>query len=454
MSQECDRQAHDTRQSVSFVDGMCSCCPYGYHIDLGFLNFCQSAFHDSALSSLKQIQRNKRILRKSMELMLNEQQEESVSSCPHLSASSESTFSLKASRSMEASNLLNMIQCEQVASYDVLEEIDHSVNTALLHSRRVQLPEDNCYCSLSAVSVNGRPDSLISTHLTSTHEAVNPQFTNHCLPSNPQRQQEGNIDLLNNCESNVDGAPSHVAGFGGSLSSLSSVSTLSSEKYKTYASGMFIGQPQEHVTAQIQQPASSESSPHNTADILAATMSANFPANIHQDLEDMLDTPLLPNTVIGNTSLAAIRKSMAQSLKRLRDLENQVKAIPILQVRISVLKEEKQLLSLQLKSKSPAADRPATVRSIGVGDLSVTLSDELKGGMISPVIHPFPLESTANVQCVPSTLSSPGTSLRKATRVKSIGVCDRSVMSTYLLQPHLPTFSMSGHNQVILRLDF
>ncbi|XP_070562837.1 KN motif and ankyrin repeat domain-containing protein 1-like isoform X2 [Ptychodera flava] len=59
---------------------------------------------------------------------------------------------------------------------------------------------------------------------------------------------------------------------------------------------------------------------------------------------------------------------MALSLQRLKELEEQVKNIPILQVKINVLKEEKRLLTMQLKS------RKNKQRSVGVGDADVNSS--------------------------------------------------------------------------------
>ena len=48
-------------------------------------------------------------------------------------------------------------------------------------------------------------------------------------------------------------------------------------------------------------------------------------------------------------SLRNIREQMAKSLAKLKEYEKQVEAIPVLQVKLSVLKEEKRLLMLQLK---------------------------------------------------------------------------------------------------------
>ncbi|QQP51747.1 Uncharacterized protein FKW44_013189 [Caligus rogercresseyi] len=51
------------------------------------------------------------------------------------------------------------------------------------------------------------------------------------------------------------------------------------------------------------------------------------------------------------STLRNIREQMARSLAKLKDYEKQVEAIPVMQVKLSVLKEEKRLLMLQLKQK-------------------------------------------------------------------------------------------------------
>lgn len=64
-------------------------------------------------------------------------------------------------------------------------------------------------------------------------------------------------------------------------------------------------------------------------------------------LSSGLATPSTP----GSGHLHNIREQMAAALRRLRELEEQVKMVPVLQVKISVLQEEKRQLSVQLKSQ-------------------------------------------------------------------------------------------------------
>lgn len=60
-----------------------------------------------------------------------------------------------------------------------------------------------------------------------------------------------------------------------------------------------------------------------------------------------LSTPVTPTPA----HLQHVREQMAAALRKIRELEEQVKTIPVLQVKISVLQEEKRQLSVQLKSQ-------------------------------------------------------------------------------------------------------
>jgi hypothetical protein len=113
-------------QPVKYVDGKCSCCPYGYHIDLDFLNFLQDMESGSTLSNLKRIQRTKRKLRKSMEVMLN-QQNHGDSATAALAA----TPPPDVVHSTEASRLIHMVQYEQTASQQMLRDIDSTMSVTL-----------------------------------------------------------------------------------------------------------------------------------------------------------------------------------------------------------------------------------------------------------------------------------------------------------------------------------
>ncbi|KAG8437300.1 hypothetical protein GDO86_008126 [Hymenochirus boettgeri] len=68
----------------------------------------------------------------------------------------------------------------------------------------------------------------------------------------------------------------------------------------------------------------------------------------HSPLSSGVCTPV---TNVSPAHLHHIREQMAVALKRLKELEEQVKTIPILQVKISVLQEEKRQLMSEIKSQ-------------------------------------------------------------------------------------------------------
>ena len=70
--------------------------------------------------------------------------------------------------------------------------------------------------------------------------------------------------------------------------------------------------------------------------------------------------------------LATIRKYIASSLQQMRMLEQQVKLVPVLQLRVSVLKEEKRLLKLQLQNAKNGSGAKTSATDACVG---VTLSE-------------------------------------------------------------------------------
>ncbi|XP_065764455.1 KN motif and ankyrin repeat domain-containing protein 1 isoform X3 [Muntiacus reevesi] len=84
----------------------------------------------------------------------------------------------------------------------------------------------------------------------------------------------------------------------------------------------------------------------------AATTSSMGSSIRHSPLSSGLSTPV---TNVSPVHLQHIREQMAIALKRLKELEEQVRTIPVLQVKISVLQEEKRQLASQLKNQRAAS---------------------------------------------------------------------------------------------------
>lgn len=81
----------------------------------------------------------------------------------------------------------------------------------------------------------------------------------------------------------------------------------------------------------------------------------------HSPLSSGMATPV---TNVSPLHLQQIREQMVVALRRLKELEEQVKTIPILQVKIAVLQEEKRQMAAQSKNQGPGGFRK---RSYSVG---------------------------------------------------------------------------------------
>ncbi|XP_051904264.1 KN motif and ankyrin repeat domain-containing protein 2 [Hippocampus zosterae] len=88
-----------------------------------------------------------------------------------------------------------------------------------------------------------------------------------------------------------------------------------------------------------------------------------------------LSTPVTPTPA----HLQHVREQMAAALRKIRDLEEQVKTIPVLQVKISVLQEEKRQLSVQLKSQKFLGHTMGFNRGRGRGELYIDIPEEEVG---------------------------------------------------------------------------
>ncbi|XP_061837228.1 KN motif and ankyrin repeat domain-containing protein 2 isoform X2 [Nerophis lumbriciformis] len=92
-------------------------------------------------------------------------------------------------------------------------------------------------------------------------------------------------------------------------------------------------------------------------------------------LSSGLSTPVTPTPA----HLQHVREQMAAALRKIRDLEEQVKTIPVLQVKISVLQEEKRQLSVQLKSQKFLGHTMSFNRGRSRGELYIDIPEEEVG---------------------------------------------------------------------------
>nr|XP_042118041.1 KN motif and ankyrin repeat domain-containing protein 1 isoform X3 [Peromyscus maniculatus bairdii] len=113
-----------------------------------------------------------------------------------------------------------------------------------------------------------------------------------------------------------------------------------------------------------------------------ATTSSMGSSIRHSPLSSGISTPV---TNVSPMHLQHIREQMAIALKRLKELEEQVRTIPVLQVKISVLQEEKRQLASQLKNQRAASQNEVCgvrKRSYSAGNASQLelLSRTRRGG--------------------------------------------------------------------------
>ncbi|KAM3868464.1 KN motif and ankyrin repeat domain-containing protein 1a [Diretmus argenteus] len=85
----------------------------------------------------------------------------------------------------------------------------------------------------------------------------------------------------------------------------------------------------------------------------------------HSPMSSGMTTPV---TNVSPLHLQHIREQMVVALKKLKELEEQVKTIPILQVKIAVLQEEKRQLAAQSKNQGPSGGFRKRSYSVGSAD--------------------------------------------------------------------------------------
>ncbi|XP_061078851.1 KN motif and ankyrin repeat domain-containing protein 2-like isoform X2 [Conger conger] len=127
-----------------------------------------------------------------------------------------------------------------------------------------------------------------------------------------------------------------------------------------------------------------------------------------------LSTPAAPSPAL----LQHVREQMALALRKIRQLEEQVKTIPVLQVKISVLQEEKRQLSVQLKSHRFLGPSLALNRARGQrGELHIHIPEDEAPTAASPAPTPTSPAPLSN-----SPTPGPASPARDKVAVRSVGV--------------------------------
>ena len=118
---------------MKFVDNRCTCCPYGYHVDLDFLHCLDEKQKSNAyvMGNLRRALKNKRQLRRSMEMFLHQQSTEQHTSS--YSQQTHHTFTLSQTPDVvnSAEQFLSTVDRKSEATDKKLDEIDNNLSFRL-----------------------------------------------------------------------------------------------------------------------------------------------------------------------------------------------------------------------------------------------------------------------------------------------------------------------------------
>ncbi|XP_023243297.1 KN motif and ankyrin repeat domain-containing protein 1-like [Centruroides sculpturatus] len=280
-------------QSTIRGGAQCNCCPYGYHIDLDFVTYCEELYNGTYHHNAKHhLCKEHHKHRKSPEI--------SMGIRSHLA----NRFRNKTGDSslLKLDNSLNYN--EKWKAYQTCHS--HDSHKSPLTPLKIGISIDTTDAHLSNIR--------LSPQSQNDGPSLTPPFTT-----------------------------SHSRS--GSNTSLSSTSTEFNNHFHHSNNSS-------KCTCGSQQ----------IADTMAALNSAS-----------VIQSGLPPGYVGINTNvLSTIRSQVATSLQRMKELEEQAKAVPVLQVKLSVLNEEKRLLLLQLKNKSQNLEQ----KSINKGENDIKGNDD------------------------------------------------------------------------------
>ncbi|XP_033125973.1 KN motif and ankyrin repeat domain-containing protein 1-like [Anneissia japonica] len=335
----------------------CNCCPYGYHIDLDFLRFCEEI---SSGANLKKLKRNSRPRKKSSSVKLFSKPPPPI--VPPKPPKDKRRRAKSADDCIEPDLILKRENQLFSAAYSDFADLINKRYIPYKHKR-----SPNQFANQDLSDTQSLPAHLTDISFSDFENESNCSLDESALDCTYQRQEELFIEevesklssafspAVTNYQLPPDLSPlstNLINGRSDSLSSLDSQSTTASSlpPIPNHPSG------NDQLVSNMAYSISRLSHAKQVAD--SASHSGRS----------------TPTSTISPNSLAAIRQQMAVALQRLRELEEQVKLIPVLTVKLSVMKEEKRLMMLQLNAKKT---QPNT-KDIGVGDDAVDHFEDLE----------------------------------------------------------------------------
>ena len=280
--------------------------PFGYHMDLDFLRFCSDELvSGETLDRLKELRKQRRKQRKTLEALMGIRQEQRKNQ--------ERKFRDIKSFNFNTRSNLNGPITRRFSSAPGRPLPRESETPEFIKDALKDAMKDFEQC-LEKTKEGKIPSSMISSTPNSASYTKCARFNTFprslSSPDEDQKQQHATSTFKLFREN--------------SNSSISSISTSSSAF-----------------------PYQSQISP----DAVLAGLPSSVPPKQSSEILEETDSIASITSEMSTSTLKNIREQMAKSLQKLREYEKQVEAIPVMQVKLSVLKEEKRLLMLKLKQR-------------------------------------------------------------------------------------------------------
>ncbi|KAG8200986.1 hypothetical protein JTE90_021450 [Oedothorax gibbosus] len=290
----------ETKMSPS---NKCSCCPYGFHIDRDFVRYCDTLYNSAQLDKLRLNKRERRKEKKTVESYLGLGSMTSPSQEP----SQQKLYKVLQDVEAFPKKSATLPFTPTTMSYSSSTLPHNFANDG--YENAMQDFEDTWQKSL-------RRSSSSSEIILAKRNGVKPLFYKSTAASVEDQKQS----------STVDGP---VRSRNSSTSSVSSQSTVFSTTSLPITSELYHDQ--------------------HSFDMMTTSMDSSL-SKSHV---------FSPNrsSVVNKTILTNIREQMATSLERMKELEEQVKTIPVLEVKLYALAEEKKSLLNQLKEKNSNVEK-------------------------------------------------------------------------------------------------
>ena len=284
--------------------------PFGFHMDLDFLRFCgdESAVSTETIDRLKELRKARRRQRKQLEALMGFQREQRDHINQHI-------YNINRSKS---------------------EDPEESP------SRSMQSTTFSFQHTPSRTS----PVAVDLTHVHHTSEFMKEALKDAVLDF--EQCLKGTLGSSDTATPTTKSKYNTFPRNGSGGADLEGSSTLQHSELRERMEKLYHQRSNSSISSI--STSSSAMLPYPSPEAVLAGLPSSVPP---RSTNDHMETDSIGSisSDMSTTTLRNIREQMARSLTKLKEYEKQVEAIPVLQVKLSVLKEEKRLLMLQLKQR-------------------------------------------------------------------------------------------------------